>query len=81
MPGEGADLGAHLLDGVADLDLIGTPDEVCAGRGEIRAGRDAEVVEGLLLGTIFYRRLLSRQPVTPEFVERVVDTFLSALNP
>jgi AcrR family transcriptional regulator len=48
-------------------------------RGEVGTGRDAELIDGLLLGPIFYRRLLSRQPITPEFVERVVDTFLSAL--
>lgn len=48
-------------------------------RGEVEAGRDAGLIDGLLLGPIFYRRLLSRQPVTGAFVESVVDTFLRAL--
>ncbi len=48
-------------------------------RGEIGAGRDLDLVDGLLLGPLFYRRLLSRQPITREFTERVVETFLTAL--
>jgi AcrR family transcriptional regulator len=49
-------------------------------RGEIRAEADRDLVEGMLLGPLFYRRLLSRQPITPEFTERLVDTFMSILT-
>jgi hypothetical protein len=58
---------------------VHTAVERAVERGEVGTDRDAELIDGLLLGPIFYRRLLSRQPITPEFVERVVDTFLSAL--
>jgi Tetracyclin repressor-like, C-terminal domain len=47
-------------------------------RGEIEAGRDAELIDELLLGPIIYRRRLSRLPVSEGFVEAVVDTFLRA---
>ena len=53
--------------------------ERAVARGEVEDGRDAGLIDGLLLGPIFYRRLLSRQPVTEAFVESVVDTFLRAL--
>ncbi|GAB2847544.1 hypothetical protein GCM10027176_58940 [Actinoallomurus bryophytorum] len=55
------------------------PVHTAVERVEVRAGRDAELIDGLLLGPVFYRRLLSRQPITEEFADRVVDTFLSAL--
>ncbi|WP_329247362.1 TetR/AcrR family transcriptional regulator [Actinoallomurus sp. NBC_01490] len=48
-------------------------------RGEAEDGRDADLIDDLLLGPIFYRRLLSRRPVTKGYVESVVDTFLRAL--
>ena len=59
---------------------VHTAVERAVERGEVEAGRDAGLIEGLLLGPIFYRRLLSRQPVTEAFVESVVDTFLRALD-
>ncbi len=49
-------------------------------RGEIRDDGATELVDVLLLGPIFYRRLLSREPLTDDFVERVVDAVLSALG-
>jgi hypothetical protein len=58
---------------------VHTAVERAVERGEVRAGRDAELIDGLLLGPVFYRRLLSRQPITREFVDGVVDTFLSGL--
>lgn len=42
-------------------------------RGEISAGTDPEAVAELLLGPLFYRRLLSRMPVTAEMIERTVQ--------
>ena len=43
-------------------------------RGEISAGTDPEAVAELLLGPLFYRRLLSRMPLTTEMIGRTVET-------
>jgi AcrR family transcriptional regulator len=59
---------------------VHTAVERAVERGEIEARHDAAPIDGLLLGPIFYRRLLSRQPITPKFVENVVDTFTVALR-
>lgn len=50
-----------------------------AARGEIADGVDPEAVAELLLGPIFYRRLLSREPLDAAFVDRTVDIVLAAL--
>jgi Tetracyclin repressor-like, C-terminal domain len=42
-------------------------------RGEISADTDPEAVAELLLGPLFYRRLLSRMPVTAEMIEHTVE--------
>lgn len=42
-------------------------------RGEIIANTDSEAVAELLLGPLFYRRLLSRMPLTAELIKRTVD--------
>lgn len=50
-----------------------------AERGESGARRwDSETLATLLLGPVFYRRLLSRQALSREFADRVVDEILSA---
>ncbi|HEY3481564.1 MAG TPA: TetR-like C-terminal domain-containing protein, partial [Streptomyces sp.] len=43
-------------------------------RGEIE---DAEFVADLFLGPLFYRRLLSREPLSEAFVNRVVAAALA----
>jgi AcrR family transcriptional regulator len=50
-------------------------------RDEIRADVDPELVASLLLGPLFYRRLLSREPLTGEFIEQVVETALASTRP
>jgi AcrR family transcriptional regulator len=45
-------------------------------RGELRDDLDVDVAIGLLVGPIFYRRLVSREPLTDEVVAEVVDQFL-----
>jgi AcrR family transcriptional regulator len=42
-------------------------------RGEISAGSDPEAVAELLLGPLFYRRLLSRMPLTAGMIEHTVE--------
>jgi AcrR family transcriptional regulator len=54
--------------------------ERARSRGEVRADCDAEMVAGLLLGPFFYRRLLSRQPLTPDFGESIVAYVLRAVS-
>jgi AcrR family transcriptional regulator len=43
-------------------------------RGEINANTDPEAVAEQLLGPLFYRRLLSRRPLTAELIEHTVET-------
>jgi AcrR family transcriptional regulator len=50
-------------------------------RGEAGPGNDADLIASLLLGPLFYRRLVSREPVTDSFVERVTGAVLDALEP
>jgi AcrR family transcriptional regulator len=47
-------------------------------RGELAAWVDSEVAVDMLLGPIFFRRLVSREPLDPEFAELVVDQFLAS---
>jgi AcrR family transcriptional regulator len=47
-----------------------------AGRGELSPDLDIEVSINLLVGPVFFRRLVSREPMEPGFAERVVDQFL-----
>lgn len=47
-------------------------------RGEVRADARAGIAMDLLLGPIYYRLLLSGAPLTRQFAEEVVDSFLAA---
>ncbi|MEV4143472.1 TetR/AcrR family transcriptional regulator [Amycolatopsis sp. NPDC049691] len=47
-------------------------------RGEAAANTDPEFVADLFLGPLFYRRLLSREPLDDAFVERVVEVTLAS---
>ncbi len=46
-------------------------------RGEIRADADADVIGAMAAGALFYRRLVSHQPLGPSFVAGVVDAILA----
>ncbi|MEX1102626.1 MAG: TetR/AcrR family transcriptional regulator, partial [Dehalococcoidia bacterium] len=51
-------------------------------RGDLAAAVDPGVAIDMLVGPVFYRRLVSREPLGPEFAEQVVDLFLmGALTP
>lgn len=50
------------------------------GRGELPAGLDMHEAAAPLAGPLFYRALVAREPVTPGFVDAVVDTALPALR-
>ncbi len=45
-------------------------------RGELHPNLDTEVAIGVLAGPIFYRRLVSREPLDEAFARGVVDQFL-----
>lgn len=45
-------------------------------RGELRADLDVEVAIGILVGPVFYRRLVSREPLDDGVVREVVSQFL-----
>jgi AcrR family transcriptional regulator len=45
-------------------------------KGELRAGLDPELATVALLGTIFYRRLMSGDPFDPDRAGELVDTVL-----
>jgi AcrR family transcriptional regulator len=49
-------------------------------RGELPPDRDLDLIEDLLLGPLFYRRLLSRRPITPEFTKTTTDALVAALS-
>ncbi|MGH2608161.1 MAG: TetR/AcrR family transcriptional regulator [Tepidiformaceae bacterium] len=46
-------------------------------RGELDGGLDVDVAVSMLAGPVFYRRLVSREDIGPEFAERVVEQFLA----
>lgn len=51
-----------------------------AARGETAGDCDPELLAGLVVGAFFYRRLLSRQPVTERFADSLVDAALRAVS-
>ncbi len=48
-------------------------------RGELPADTDLPVASDMLAGPLFFRRYISRDPVTVELVEQLVDTLLPQL--
>lgn len=50
-------------------------------RGELRRDLDVDVAIGVLAGPVFYRRLVSREPLSEAFVAEVVDQFLRSGAP
>jgi hypothetical protein len=47
--------------------------------GELRAGVDVGALVSMIVGPIFYRRFISRQDVSPEFVGQLVRSALSPI--
>lgn len=50
-------------------------------RGDLRQDLDVDVAIGVLVGPIFYRRLVSREPLGEAVVAEVVDQFLRSATP
>jgi AcrR family transcriptional regulator len=55
--------------------------ERAAVRGELRPGLDLDLASSILVGPIFARRLVLREPFPPGYAETLVDTLLPALRP
>jgi len=51
-----------------------------AARGEIDAGFDFELVVSLSSGSLFYRRLVSREPLTEAYTDRVAAAVCALLG-
>jgi AcrR family transcriptional regulator len=49
-------------------------------RGEIDGAVDADVIAAMGPGALFYRRLVSHEPLNPAFLARVVDGLMAALG-
>lgn len=50
-------------------------------RGELRPDIDVDVAIGVLVGPVFYRRLISREPLNDAVVTEIVDQFLRSSTP
>lgn len=50
-----------------------------AARGELRPGVDEETALDLVLGPLYVRSLISRQPIDDAYIERCVDALLKGL--
>lgn len=55
--------------------------ERAAARGEVATGLDREIVADMLYGPIHYRFLVSGDPLSPEFLDRLVDQVLARIRP
>jgi AcrR family transcriptional regulator len=49
-------------------------------RGDLRPDADVALVHELLFGPVYYRLLLSGEPLEPVFADRVVDALLPGLT-
>ena len=51
-----------------------------AARGDLRPDLDAWLVHELLFGPVYYRLLLSGEPLEPSFADRIVDALLPGMR-
>ena len=52
---------------------------VAIDAGELAADTDVDALVSMLVGPLFYRRFISRQPTSVAFVDQVVDSALGSL--
>jgi AcrR family transcriptional regulator len=52
--------------------------ELARRNGEFAPDTDIDLLAGLFVGPLFYRRYITRQPISAGFAERVVDAVLCA---
>jgi hypothetical protein len=54
--------------------------EAAVDRGDLPADLDVPAAVATIDGPVFYRRLISREPLTDEFLEGVIDGFLARFD-
>jgi AcrR family transcriptional regulator len=54
--------------------------EAAIERGDLPADLDVSAAVAAIDGPVFYRRLISREPLTEQFVESVIDGFLARFD-
>jgi AcrR family transcriptional regulator len=64
----------------AQRDLDREPFRRAAARGDLTSGADIELATDLLAGPVYYRVLITGQPVTPAYTDALVDHFLAAAD-
>jgi Tetracyclin repressor-like, C-terminal domain len=63
----------------ARFEAAGIMIDWAAARGELRSGIDRQLALELLSAPLYFRKLVSRQPIDDRFVEQVVDTLLRGM--
>lgn len=61
--------------------MVRRPIAAAVARGELGGGVDAELAVDMLGGALFYRRLISREPLTADLAARLADQFLDGGAP
>src|ERR1700722_18949791 len=64
----------------AQRDLDRQPFQRAAVRGDLTSGFNIELATDQLAGPVYYRVLLTGQPVTPAYTDALVDHFLAAAD-
>lgn len=54
--------------------------ERAMARGELPAGTDLEMAQDLVAALVYWRMVVRQAPVEPDYLDRVVDTVLRALD-
>lgn len=77
-PGVAARFRSEFVTSQRDLDR--QPFLRAAARGELTSGTDIELAIDQLAGPVYYRMLITGQPVTPAYTDALVDRFLAATD-
>ena len=75
-PAVAARLESEFMSGQRELDRL--PFRRAASRGELDTGADIELAIDQLAGPVYYRVLITGQPVTPDYTDALVDRYLAA---
>jgi AcrR family transcriptional regulator len=75
-PAVAARFESEFISGQRELDRL--PFRRAASRGELNAGADFELAIDQLAGPVYYRVLITGQPVTPDYTDALVDRYLAA---
>jgi AcrR family transcriptional regulator len=75
-PAVAARFESEFISGQRELDRL--PFRRAASRGELNAGADIELAIDQLAGPVYYRVLITGQPVPPDYTDALVDRYLAA---